>query len=147
MSPGCSTRSWARCSPRRASGSPPGSSRDADALRSGFARIILEAAVIDDVLGLLVLAVVSGVIRAAATGQVVSGGAIGLIVAKAFVFLVGALVVGSFLSPRLFRGALALRSRGVVLALSLGLCFSLSYLALRAGLAPIVGVRGGPREV
>jgi Kef-type K+ transport system membrane component KefB len=60
-------------------------------------------------------------------------------VVKAFVFLVGALVVGSFLSPRLFRGALALRSRGVVLALSLGLCFVLSYLALRAGLAPIVG--------
>jgi Kef-type K+ transport system membrane component KefB len=34
--------------------------KDADALRSAFARIILGAAVIDDVLGLLVLAVVSG---------------------------------------------------------------------------------------
>jgi Kef-type K+ transport system membrane component KefB len=113
--------------------------KDADALRSGFARIILGAAVIDDVLGLLVLAVVSGIIQAAGAGQTLSGGAIGLIVVKAFVFLVGALVVGSFLSPRLFRGALALRSRGVVLALSLGLCFVLSYLALRAGLAPIVG--------
>ena len=61
------------------------------------------------------------------------------IVAKALVFLVGALLVGSLVSPRLFRGALALRSRGVVLALSLGFCFLLSYLALRAGLAPIVG--------
>jgi Kef-type K+ transport system membrane component KefB len=55
------------------------------------------------------------------------------------VFLAGALVVGSLLSPRLFRGALALRSRGVVLALSLALCFLFSYLALAAGLAPIVG--------
>jgi Kef-type K+ transport system membrane component KefB len=55
------------------------------------------------------------------------------------VFLAGALFVGSFLSPRLFRGAVALRTRGVVLALSLGLCFVLAYLALRAGLAPIVG--------
>ena len=54
-------------------------------------------------------------------------------------FLVGALVVGSILSPRVFRGALALRSRGLVLVLSLGFCFLLSYLALRAGLAPIVG--------
>lgn len=113
--------------------------KDADALRSGFARIILGAAVIDDVLGLLVLAVVSGIIQAAATGGVLSAGAIAMIVVKAFVFLVGALFIGSYLSPRLFRGALALRSRGIVLSLSLGFCFLLSYLALRAGLAPIVG--------
>jgi len=54
-------------------------------------------------------------------------------------FLAGALVVGSLLSPRLFRGALALRSQRVVLTLSLAFCFALAYLALRAGLAPIVG--------
>jgi Kef-type K+ transport system membrane component KefB len=113
--------------------------KDADALRSGFARIILGAAVIDDVLGLLVLAVVSGIIQAAATGDALSAGAIVMIIVKAFVFLVGALFIGSFVSPRLFRGALALRSHGVVLSLSLGFCFLLSYLALRAGLAPIVG--------
>lgn len=51
--------------------------KDADALRSGFARIILGAAVLDDVLGLLVLAVVSGIIKAAATGEALSAGAIG----------------------------------------------------------------------
>jgi Kef-type K+ transport system membrane component KefB len=113
--------------------------QDAGALRKPFARIILGAAVIDDVLGLLVLAVVSGIIQAASAGSTVSAGALAAIVAKAVVFLVGALLVGSLLSPRVFRGALALRSRGVVLALSLGLCFLLSYLALRAGLAPIVG--------
>jgi Kef-type K+ transport system membrane component KefB len=113
--------------------------KDADALRKPFARIILGAAVIDDVLGLLVLAVVSGIIQAVSAGTEVSPGALAAIVAKAIVFLVGALLVGSLLSPRVFRGALALRSRGVVLALALGLCFLLSYLALRAGLAPIVG--------
>jgi Kef-type K+ transport system membrane component KefB len=113
--------------------------KDADALRAPFARIILGAAVIDDVLGLLVLAVVSGIITAAATGTALSVGSVVSIVVKALVFLIGALVVGSLISPRLFRGALALRSRGVVLALSLGFCFLLSYLALRAGLAPIVG--------
>jgi Kef-type K+ transport system membrane component KefB len=113
--------------------------KDAGALRSSFARIILGAAVIDDVLGLLVLAVVSGVIQAAASGAALPAGAVALIVVKAFAFLAGALVVGSLLSPRLFRGALALRSRGVVLALSLGFCFVLSYLAVHAGLAAIVG--------
>ena len=113
--------------------------KDAHALQSRFARIILGAAVIDDVLGLLVLAVISGVISAAATGAALSPGTIGLILLKALLFLVGAMVVGSLASPHVFRGALALRSRGVVLALSLGFCFVLSYLALLAGLAPIVG--------
>ena len=113
--------------------------KDVDALKTPAARIILGAAIIDDVLGLLVLAVVSGIIRAAATGEVLGAGAIVGIVVKACMFLVGALVVGSFLSPRVFRSARALRSAGIVQALSLGFCFGLSYLALVAGLAPIVG--------
>jgi Kef-type K+ transport system membrane component KefB len=113
--------------------------KDAGSVRTPFARIILGAAVIDDVLGLLVLAVISGIIRASATGTVLAAGSLVSIVAKALVFVIGAVLVGSLVSPRLFRGALALRSRGVVLALSLGFCFLLAYLALRAGLAPIVG--------
>jgi Kef-type K+ transport system membrane component KefB len=112
---------------------------DAGAVKTPAARIILGAAVIDDVLGLLVLAVISGVIRAAAGGAALTAGDIVGIVAKALLFLAGALVIGSFLSPRLFRRALALRSAGVVQALSLSLCFGLAYLALEAGLAPIVG--------
>ncbi len=113
--------------------------KDAGAIRSRAARIILGAAVIDDVLGLLVLAVISGIIRAADAGGALSAAALALIVAKAFAFLAGAMVVGSFLSPRLFRKALALRSRGLVLAFSLAWCFFLSWLALKAGLAAIVG--------
>jgi Kef-type K+ transport system membrane component KefB len=113
--------------------------KDADALRAPFARMILGAAVIDDVLGLVVLAVVSGIITAAATGTTLSAASVAMIVGKALVFLMGALLVGSLISPRLFRGALNLRSRGVVLALALGFCFFLSYMALLAGLAPIVG--------
>jgi Kef-type K+ transport system membrane component KefB len=87
----------------------------------------------------VVLAVISGIIRGAASGATLSAGAIAWIVVKAFVFLVGALVVGSLLSPRLFRGALRLKSSDVALSLALSLCFGLSYLALQAGLAPIVG--------
>ena len=90
-------------------------------------------------LGLLVLAVVAGLITAANTGVALGLGAIALIVGKAFAFLVGALVIGSFLSPRIFRGARALRSTGLVQTLALGFCLGLSFLALRAGLAPIVG--------
>jgi Kef-type K+ transport system membrane component KefB len=112
---------------------------DVGAVREPFARIILGAAVIDDVLGLLVLAVVAGIINAAATGTALGAGAIVMIIVKACAFLVGALVVGSFLSPRVFDTALALRSKGIVLSLALAFCFGMSWLALLAGLAPIVG--------
>jgi Kef-type K+ transport system membrane component KefB len=113
--------------------------KDAGAVRERFARIILGAAVIDDVLGLLVLALVAGVITAANTGQPLGAGAFVVILVKALVFLAGSLVIGSLVSPRLFRGALAFRSTGIVQALSLAFCFLLAYLALLAGLAPIVG--------
>jgi Kef-type K+ transport system membrane component KefB len=113
--------------------------QDANAIRTPPARIILGAAVIDDVLGLVVLAIIAGVIRAAAGGRELDALGVVAIVAKAFVFLVGAILLGSLLSPRLFRHALAIRSTGVVQALSLSLCFGLAWLAAMAGLAPIVG--------
>lgn len=113
--------------------------QEAKASRTASARIILGAAVIDDVLGLVVLAIISGVIQAAALGTTLEPAGIALIVGKAVVFLIGAIAIGSFVSPILFRRALALRSTGIVLALSLGVCFGLSWLALLAGLAPIVG--------
>ena len=113
--------------------------QDAQAIRTPSARIILGAAVIDDVLGLVVLAIIAGVIQAAALGETLAPTGIALIVAKALAFLVGAIAIGSYLSPRVFKGALALRAKGVVLALSLGFCFGLAWLAGLSGLAPIVG--------
>lgn len=107
--------------------------------QSTEARIILGAAVIDDVLGLVILAVVSGVITAADRGTVLSYGAVGLILGKAAFFLVGALVLGAFLSRRLFRLGARLKARGVLLALGLSFCFLLSWLSGLIGLAPIVG--------
>jgi Kef-type K+ transport system membrane component KefB len=103
------------------------------------ARIILGAAVIDDVLGLVILAVVSGVITAADRGGSLSYGAVGLILGKATAFLVGAVVVGAFLTPKLFRLASKLRARGVLLAIGLTFCFLLSWVSGKIGLAPIVG--------
>jgi Kef-type K+ transport system membrane component KefB len=103
------------------------------------ARIILGAAVIDDVLGLLVLAAVGGVIAAANSGSDVSYGALALVIGKAVVFLVGALALGMLLGPRLFRAAAALRPGGVLLAFGLAFCFVLAWLASFMGLAPIVG--------
>lgn len=103
------------------------------------ARIILGAAVIDDVQGLVILAVVSGIVAAANRGSALSYGAIGLVVAKATIFLVGALGLGVYLSKRLFSLASKLNAAGVLLAVGLTFCFVLGWLADAIGLAPIVG--------
>ena len=48
--------------------------QEAQAIRTPSARIILGAAVIDDVLGLVVLAIIAGVIQAAAAGETLAAG-------------------------------------------------------------------------
>src|SRR5687767_13278632 len=62
--------------------------RDLGKLATREARIILGAAVIDDVLGLLILAIVAGAIRAAAAGGVLSMFDIALIAGKSIAFLI-----------------------------------------------------------
>ena len=99
-------------------------------------RIILGAAVIDDVLGLVVLAVVRGIIEGA--GRLDAGGIL-LIIGKSLLFLGGALVIGPWLSRRLFRVAAYLQIRGLLLAMALAFCFALSALAGAIDLAAIVG--------
>lgn len=112
---------------------------DLGKLQTRESRIVLGAAVIDDVLGLVILAVVSGVITAANTGEELNSLAALAIIGKAFGFLVGAILIGGWLSPRVYRLASRLNVKGVLLALSLGVCFFLSFLADWIGLATIVG--------
>jgi Kef-type K+ transport system membrane component KefB len=113
--------------------------RDLGKLATREARIILGAAVIDDVLGLLILAVVSGAIRAAAVGGTISAFEVGWIAVKSIAFLVASIAIGHLLIPRLLRGAGRLETRGVLLTLAISFCLLLSWAAAKVGLAPIVG--------
>ncbi len=113
--------------------------KDLGKLSTREARIILGAAVIDDILGLIILAIVAGSIKAAGTGAALSMVNVGLIAAKAFGFLIVAIIAGHFLVPRLLRGARKLESRGVLLTLAISFCLFLSWAAAQVGLAPIVG--------
>ncbi len=108
---------------------------DLGRLDSVEGRVILGAAVVDDVLGLVALAVLSGVVTA---GRV-DGVAIARVVAASAVFLGGALFAGRWLSRQVFRFALKLPAEGLLLTLALAFCFGLSWLAGRVGLAPMVG--------
>src|SRR5437870_1283788 len=106
-------------------------------------RIILGAAVIDDVLGLIVLAVVAGLIGAADQGVAFEARSVLWIIGKSVAFLAVAIVVGQWLSKRAFHLATRLRGEGLLLSVALAFCFGLAYLAGRAGLAPIVGAFAG----
>jgi len=113
--------------------------KDLGKLSTREARIILGAAVIDDVLGLLILAIVAGAIHAAASGGVLSLLDIALLALKSIAFLVGAIAVGHLLVPRLLRGAGRLETRGVLLTLAISFCLFLAWVSAKVGLAPIVG--------
>lgn len=113
--------------------------KDLGKLATREARIILGAAVIDDILGLLILAVVSGAIKASATGGSLGILEVGAIAVKSLLFLAFAIAAGRFLVPHLFRGAGRFEGRGVLLSLAISFCFALAYLASVVGLAPIVG--------
>ena len=110
--------------------------QDLASLQRIEAKIILGAAVVDDVLGLILLAVVVAVIS---SPDGLHLGSAGWIVAKAVLFLVVSLVVGVWATPKLFQWATRLRHPSTLLAVGLALCFLLSWAADSAGLAPIVG--------
>ena len=110
--------------------------RDMDRLQTPEARIVLGAAVIDDVLGLVILAVVSAIVT---TGSLDATG-LAWIVAKAVIFLAGAIVIGQLAAPRLSRAFAAIDTgigMKLTVALAMGLVFA--WLASLMDLAPIVG--------
>ena len=109
---------------------------DLDQLKTPEAQIILGAAVIDDVIGLTILAVV----KAMAESGRVSLIDIGWITAKAVLFLGGAIFLGQLFAPRLGRLFSKINpgiGMKLILAVSFGLIFA--YVAELIGLAAIVG--------
>lgn len=113
--------------------------RDMERLKTREASIILGAAVIDDVLGLVILAVVTGLIAAAGAGAPFTAGSIAWLVVKVTVFLAASLSLGLFFAPRLLAHAARANIKGLMFVLSLSFCFVLAYIAALIGLAAIVG--------
>ncbi len=114
--------------------------KDLGETRSREARTILGASVLDDVLGLVILALVSswaaqGGSRSTGTSTIAILWSIG----KTALFLAVAIFVGVRFTPRLFALAARLRTAGALLAVGLSFCFFLSWGAERIGLAPLIG--------
>ena len=108
---------------------------DLGRLQDAAARVVLGAAIVDDVLGLIILAVVTAM---AQTGAVSVGGVVWLTV-KAGLFLTAAIVLGIRLAPRLVAFASRLRARGTLIVYSVVFAVSLAAAADAIGLATIIG--------
>lgn len=108
---------------------------DLKKITSQEAQIVLGAAVIDDIIGLAILAVVT---------KLVSTGTISVlnivnITGLALLFLVGSLFIGAIFAPFLFNILKTMQVRGILIVGAFSFCLLLAYFSTLAGLAPIVG--------
>jgi Kef-type K+ transport system membrane component KefB len=108
---------------------------DMDVLSHQAARVILAAAVIDDVLALLALSVVSGL--ASPTG--VHWGKVGLTALLAIAFVGFVAFVGTRVIKRVAPRVERLRTRDSLLVFALALCLGLALLSEYIGIAAIIG--------
>jgi Kef-type K+ transport system membrane component KefB len=108
---------------------------DMGKIGSAEAKIIIGAAIADDILGLIVLALVKGL---AEKGSVSVASALRMTL-LAVAFFAGAVLLGRLAAPSLVRIASAMKVRGVLLVSSLSLAFVLAISAHAVGSATIVG--------
>ncbi len=108
---------------------------DLGRLQEPESQVVLGAAVLDDIVGLVILTVVVGLSQ----GESVTLAGVAMTTGVAFGFLVATLVLGSFVVPPLFRlgGRIDLPGTSIILAIMLA--FGLAWLADRAGSAVIIG--------
>ena len=108
---------------------------ESDLVQTPSAQVILGAAVIDDVLGIMLLAVLASV---ASTGDF-SGGDLAWIILKAILFFVGAVFIGQKLMPGAVQVVSLTKHSSFWTGFALCLALAFAQLAAFAGLAPLIG--------
>lgn len=108
---------------------------DLGRLQEPESQIILGAAVLDDVIGLIILTVVAGLTK----GQEVTFVGVVKVTGIAFGFLAATLVLGRLMVPPLFAALSRLDLPGSATMLSVMLAFGLAWLASEFGSAVIIG--------
>jgi len=98
-------------------------------------QIIIGAAVLDDILGIIVLAVVASLVK---TGEVEVTN-IAYLIVSAGVFLIGAILLGRFLTPYYVSLVKNLKTRGPLLISALVIAFVFSYIGAAIQLEAILG--------
>lgn len=104
-------------------------------LQTEEGRVVLGTAVLDDIIGLVILSVIGSF----AAGVAITTAGVARTSAVAFGFVAVAIVVGSLVVPPLFHAAKRLRSPTTIAVMGLAFAFSLAALAGLLGSAIIVG--------
>jgi Kef-type K+ transport system membrane component KefB len=107
---------------------------DLHVLATRNARIILGAAVFDDILGMVLLAVVAGL-----AGQGLQWTHLGILIAEAAAFAVFMIFVAPRIVHRIHPRVQNLSSANAPLILALAICLFLSWLSATIGMAAIIG--------
>ena len=113
---------------------------DLGQLKSKEAKTIIGAAVVDDILGLLILTVVAGLLGSSGDFQLID---LGLITFKAVGFLAAVVIAGRKFSPHIFRFFVKIPSPGTFVTGSFIFAMGLGAAAHYVGLHPIVGAFAG----
>jgi len=110
--------------------------KDFSMLHSKEARIVLGAAVIDDVMGLVLLAIVSSIVQTGTVSMMQVVQTIGLSIA----LLAGGTIIGGMIAKPLSKWLSVLNPGSAMkLGFALSVGFAFAYIAHMIGLAPIVG--------
>ena len=109
--------------------------KDLNKLSTPEAKVILGAAVIDDVFGLIILSIVSGII----ISGTVSVASIAYISATSVAFLVGSILIGLWFSPKIGKWVSKMKVEGMKIVTAFLFLFLMAYIADMVGLATIVG--------
>jgi len=110
--------------------------KDFSMLHSKEARIVLGAAVIDDVMGLVLLAIVSSIVQTGTVSMMQVVQTIGL----SFALLAGGTIIGGMIAKPLSKWLSVLNPGSAMkLGFALSVAFAFAYIAHMIGLAPIVG--------
>jgi Kef-type K+ transport system membrane component KefB len=108
---------------------------DLKRLHTREGQVVLGAAVLDDIVGLIILTVVAKL----ASGLTVSVLGVSRTTAIAIGFVVAALVLGRWLAPPLFRVVERIRVTGALGLIALAFAFLMAWLADMSGSARIIG--------
>ncbi|HEX6132496.1 MAG TPA: cation:proton antiporter [Longimicrobiales bacterium] len=108
---------------------------DLGRLQEPESQIVLGAAVLDDIIGLIILAVVSQILA----GGELTAASVGLITLIAFGFVIGVVVIGGFVVPPIFNWLARVGREETLGTMALAFAFLIAYLANEAGSALIIG--------
>jgi len=104
-------------------------------MKEPFAQLIFGILILEDILGIAMIALLSGI---AMTGHL-SVGDVGMTLGKLGIFLTVTLVIGLLTVPRLIGYVARFKSNEMLIVAVLGLCFGVSLLAAKLGYSVALG--------